>query len=87
MMKEFSPAITKMRKREKSLTHDNLMADILIFLPSLFFQALERESSNFTRPTCVFAAVVFQRRGRELYTQTEIPKGRAVFLICKRTVT
>lgn len=56
------------KEREKSLTHDNLMADILIFLPSLFFKALERELSNFTRPTCVFAAVVFKRKGRKLYT-------------------
>lgn len=30
------------REREKSLTHDNLMVDILIFKPPLFFQALER---------------------------------------------
>lgn len=56
------------KEREKSLTHDNLMADILIFLPSLFFKALERESSNFARPTCVFAAMVLKCRGRELYT-------------------
>lgn len=54
--------------REKSLTHDNLMADILIFLPSLFFKPLERESSNFAHLTCMCPAVVFKHRGRELYT-------------------
>jgi len=57
------------KEREKSLTHDNLMADILIFLPSLFFRALERERvQQFYSPHVRVSAVVFQRRGRELYT-------------------
>lgn len=65
------------KEREKSLTHDNLMADILIFLPSLFFKALERELSNFTHPMCTFA--VPAQRAKTLHTNRDSQGACCVF--------
>jgi len=68
------------KEREKSLTHDNLMADILIFLPSLFFRALERESpAILLAPRACFCRGVPAQRARTLHINRDSQGACCVF--------